>query len=50
MARLVPDDVAEKDQGPWHPSERATLNKLAVALSGEFTVGAFKGSVQHRFF
>ncbi len=38
MARLVPDDVAEKDQGPWHPSERATLNKLAFALSGEFTV------------
>ena len=38
MARLVPDDIAELDQGPWHPSERATLDKLAVALSGEFTV------------
>ena len=38
MARLVPDDVAERDQGPWHASERATLNKLAVMLSDEYTV------------
>jgi hypothetical protein len=38
MARLVPDDVAEPNQGPWHASERATLNKLAVMLPQEFTV------------
>ena len=38
MARLVPDDVAEIDQGPWHASERATLNKLAVLLPGDYTV------------
>ena len=38
MARLVPDDVAERDQGPWHASERATLNKLAVMLSNDYTV------------
>ena len=38
MARLIPDDVAERDQGPWHASERATLNKLAVMLSDDYTV------------
>jgi len=37
MARLVPDDVAERDQGPWHASERATLNKLAVVLPNDHT-------------
>ena len=38
MARLIPDDVAERNQGPWPDSEHATLNKLAVALSAEYTV------------
>ncbi len=38
MARLIPDDVAERNQGPWPDTERATLNKLAVALSAEYTV------------
>jgi len=38
MARLVPDDVAEPNQGPWHASERATLNRLAVGLSDDYTV------------
>lgn len=42
MARLVPDDVAERDQGLWHASERATLNKLAVMLSEGYI--AFRGS------
>lgn len=35
MARLIPDDVAERNQGPWPDSEHATLNRLAVALSAE---------------
>lgn len=38
MARLIPDDVAERNQGPWPDSEHATLNKLAIALSAEYTV------------
>jgi hypothetical protein len=38
MARLIPDDVAERNQGPWPDTERTTLNKLAVALSAEYTV------------
>ena len=38
MARLIPDDVAERNQGPWPDSEHATLNRLAVALSAEYTV------------
>lgn len=38
MARLIPDEVAEPDQGPWHPSERATLDKLAIALPSDYTV------------
>jgi len=38
MARLIPDDVAERNQGPWPDTERATLDKLAVALSAEYTV------------
>ena len=41
MARLIPDDVAERNQGPWPDSEHATLNRLAVALSAEYT--AFHG-------
>jgi len=35
MARLIPEDIAEPHQGPWHPAERATLNKLAVVLGTE---------------
>jgi hypothetical protein len=38
MACLVPHDVAERNQGPWPDSELATLNRLAVALSAEYTV------------
>jgi hypothetical protein len=38
MARLIPDDVAERNQGPWPDSEHATLNKLAVALAAEYAV------------
>ena len=38
MARLIPDDVAERNQGPWPDSEHATLNRLAVALAAEYTV------------
>jgi hypothetical protein len=38
MARLIPEDIAEPHQGPWHPSERATLNKLAVLLPDDYTV------------
>jgi len=38
MARLIPEDVAEPHQGPWHPAERATLNKLAVVLPDDYTV------------
>ena len=32
MARLIPEDVAERNQGPWPDSEHATLNKLAVEV------------------
>jgi hypothetical protein len=35
MARLVPHDVAERNQGPWPDSEHATLNLLLEVLSGE---------------
>jgi len=38
MARLIPEDVAEPHQGPWHPAERATLNKLAAVLPDDYTV------------
>jgi hypothetical protein len=38
MARLIPEEVAERNQGPWPDSEHATLNRLAVALSAEYTV------------
>jgi len=37
MARLIPEDIAEPHQGPWHPAERATLNKLAVVLPDDYT-------------
>jgi hypothetical protein len=38
MARLIPEEVAERNHGPWPDSEHATLNRLAVALSAEYTV------------
>ena len=38
MARLIPEEVAERNQGPWPDSEHATLNRLAVALSAEYSV------------
>ena len=38
MARLIPEEVAERNHGPWPDSEHATLNRLAVTLSAEYTV------------
>lgn len=38
MARLIPDDIAAPNQGPWHPSERATLARLKAELSDAYAV------------
>jgi hypothetical protein len=38
MVRLIPEDIAEPHQGPWHLSEPATLNKLAGVLPNDHTV------------
>jgi len=38
MARLTPDDIAAFNQGPWHPSERATLARLKAELSDAYAV------------
>ena len=49
MARLVPDDVAERDQGPWHPSERASrleMNPYRLHVQGTAGSGKTQLAVQ----
>lgn len=38
MARLVPDDIAEPNQGPWHQGERDTLARLQSELPFDYVV------------